>query len=210
MRFEHKNPFANLGEECNEVGNDAESIAGVTGVRTSKPIGLLEKGCADLCQMAASEWQPLPKPLVVDSGAGETVIPTDWLPKHEIEESVGSRSREYYTTADGTKIYNEGQKCVAVSCMDGTQERSMTFQVAQVDKALGSVSQMVRNNKRLVFDADEAGKDISYIQNKITMEKMPLRVENGVYVIDLMVGPPGYQIKPQWHKSTNWDFAWQG
>ena len=47
----------------------------------------------------------------------------------------------------------------------------MTFQVARVKKALGSVSQMVKNGNKLVFDQDSSGKDISYIQNKRTNEK---------------------------------------
>ena len=46
-----------------------------------------------------------------------------------------------------------------------------TFQVARVKKALGSVSQMVKNGNKLVFDQDSSGKDTSYIQNKRTNEK---------------------------------------
>ena len=41
----------------------------------------------------------------------------------------------------------------------------MTFQVARVKKALGSVSQMVKDGNKLVFDQDSSGKDMSYIQN---------------------------------------------
>ena len=66
----------------------------------------------------------------------------------------------------------------------------MTFQVARVIKALGSVSQMVKNGNKLVFNQDSSGKDMSYIQNKRTNEKIWLRQENGVYVLDLMVAPP--------------------
>ena len=65
----------------------------------------------------------------------------------------------------------------------------MTFQVARVKKALGSVSQMVNNGNKLVFDQDSNGKDTPYIQNKRTNEKIWLRQENGVYVLDLMVAP---------------------
>ena len=35
-----------------------------------------------LCEMS-SEWTPMPKPLVVDSGAAETVIPRTWFPNHK-------------------------------------------------------------------------------------------------------------------------------
>ena len=60
----------------------------------------------------------------------------------------------------------------------------------RVKKALGSVSQMVKNGNRLVFDQDSSVKDTSYIQNKRSNEKIWLRQENGVYVLDLMVAPP--------------------
>ena len=172
----------------------------------SRPLGILEKCGTDLCKITQPQWAPLPKALVVDSGAGETVLPSEWLPAHDVAESPGSRSNEYYTTADGNKVYNEGQKSVVVSCMDGSQQRSMTFQVAPVHKALGSVSQMVRNGNRVVFDADAAGRDVSFIQNKSTQEKMPMRLENGVYVVDLLVAPPDYRPSGAW----NQDFARQG
>ena len=45
----------------------------------------------------------------------------------------------------------------------------MTFQVARVKEALGSVSQMVKDGNKLVFDQDSSGKDASYIQNNEPM-----------------------------------------
>ena len=49
---------------------------------------------------------------------------------------------------------------------------------------------MVKNGNKLVFDQDSSGKDTYYSQNKRTDEKIWLRQENGVYVMDLMVAPP--------------------
>ena len=109
---------------------------------------------------------------------------------HLLTESDGSRAKDFYTTADGSKVYNEGQRKLDVCTLDGQQRRSMTFQVARVKKALGSVSQMVKNGNKLFFDQDSSGKDTSYIQNKRTNEKIWLRQENGVYVLDLMVALP--------------------
>ena len=68
--------------------------------RPAKLVSILERGSRELCEMSQSGWVPLPMPLVVDSGAGETVMPADWLPAHPIKESMGSRSNEFYTTAD--------------------------------------------------------------------------------------------------------------
>ena len=145
-----------------------------------KPSVCYEKDNTDLCELQQNTWALLPEPLVVDSGAGETIMPVDLLTNDPLTESDGSRANDFYTTADGSKVYNEGQKKLKVCTLDGQQRRSMTFQVARVKKVLGSVSQMVKNGNKLVFDQDSSGKDTSYIQNKRSNEKIWLRQENGV------------------------------
>ena len=172
-------------------------------------LNILEKGGVELCELEQTEWVPLPKPLVIDSGAGETVIPTSWLQAHRVRDSPGSQLNEFYTTADGTKVYNEGEKELIVSSLDGAQCRAMTFQVAKVNKALGSVNQMVRRGNRVVFDQDEQGRDISYILHKATNQRMFMRPENGVYVLDVLVAPPEYQQQIAQASQTG-GFARQG
>ena len=171
---------------------------------TDADINFFEKGNTDLCGLQQNTWAPLPKPLVVDSGAGETVMPVDWLTSHLLTESDGSRANDFYTTADGSKVYNEGHRKLDVCTLDGQQRRSMTFQVVREKKALGSVSQMVKNGNKLVFDQDSSGRDTSYIQKKRTNDKIWLRQENGVYVLDLMVAPPqrsnGRSTDPHFHR----------
>ena len=78
-------------------------------------------------------------------------MPVDWLTNHPLTESDRSRGNDFYTTADGSKVYDEGQRKLHVYTHDGQQRRSMTFQVARVKKAPGSVSQMVKNGNKLVF-----------------------------------------------------------
>ena len=63
-------------------------------------------------------------------------MPVDWLTSHPLTESDGSGANDFYTTADGSKVYNEGQRKLYVCTLDGQQRRSMTFQVARVKKAL--------------------------------------------------------------------------
>ena len=109
---------------------------------TDADINFFEKGNTDLCELQQKNtWAPLSKPLVVDSGAGETVMPVDWLTSHPLTESDGSRANDFYTTADGSKVYNEGQRKLDVCTLDGQQRRS--------------VSQMVKNGNKLVFSAVE-------------------------------------------------------
>ena len=75
-------------------------------------------------------------------------MPVDWLTSHPLTESDGSRAN---TTADGSKVYYEGQRKLDVCTVDGQQRRSMTFQVARVKNGLGSVCRMVKNGNKLVF-----------------------------------------------------------
>ena len=156
-------------------------------------INFFEKGNMDLCELQQSACAPLPKPLVVDSGAGETVVPIDWLANHPLTKSDGSRAKSLSHTADGSEVFNEGQRKLDVCTVDGQQRRSMIFQVARVKKALGSVNQMVKKGNKLVFEQDSSGEDMSDIQNKQCNEKIWLRHENSVYVLDLMVAPPAHE-----------------
>ena len=98
---------------------------------TDASINFFEKGNTDLCELPHNTWAPLQKYLVVASGAGETIIPLDWLTSHPLTESDGSRANDFYTTADGGKVFYEGQRKSDVCTLDGQQRRSMTFQVAR-------------------------------------------------------------------------------
>ena len=103
-----------------------------------------------LCEMA-SEWTPMPQPLVFDSGAAETIIPSMWFPSHKTAESEGSKRGVFHTTAAGSYVEKEEEQTLIMSTADGGQLRKFTFQVASVNKARGSVSMMVRNGNRVVF-----------------------------------------------------------
>ena len=46
----------------------------------------------------------------------------------------------------------------------------------------GSVSKIVNNGNKVVFDADG-----SYIENKWSKDRLCLREDNGVYVLDMLV-----------------------
>ena len=84
-------------------------------------------------------WAPLPKPLVVDSGAGETVMPVDWLTRsHPLTEPDGSRANDFYTTADGSKVHNEGQRKLEVCTHDGQQRKIHDFSSCQSEKGSGT------------------------------------------------------------------------
>ena len=57
----------------------------------------IEKGSTDLCELQQTTWARLPKSLVVDSGAGETVMHAGWLTNHPLTESDVSRDNVFFT-----------------------------------------------------------------------------------------------------------------
>ena len=91
--------------------------------------------------------------------------------------------------------------------LDGQQLRTLTFQVANVIKALGSVSQMEKAGNRVVFDSDGG-----FVQSKDTGEKLWLEEEDGVYILPLMVGPPKEldRYKDEMRKGQHKGFHRQG
>ena len=85
--------------------------------------------------------------------------------------------------------------------------RSMDFQVTGSTKALGSVSRMVKNGNRVVFDMGPDGSNRSYIEQKDAGEKLWLRERNGVYVLDVYVASPEYEDKNNGQGIIK-DFTW--
>ena len=63
-----------------------------------------------------------------------------------------------------------------------------TFQIADVNKVLASVSYLVDNNHRVVFDQDEdTGEDISFITDKTSGDVIKMRRDRNVWIIDAYI-----------------------
>ena len=123
--------------------------------------------------------------LVVDSGAVETAIPHTGVTEHPTKETNASRSGLNYMSATGDPIPNLGEQVLPLLTNEGSL-RSMSFQAAPVDRALGSAKRMCQSGHRVVFD--EEG---SYVMNKHTGEITALREEDGNYAMDTWVRPWG-------------------
>ena len=135
-----------------------------------------------------NEWKPMPRPMIVDSGAADTVLPRTWFTSHPLCPTEASKNGDFFITANGEEIDNEGARRLTLCTPDWGNLRNMEFAVTDVNKALGSVSKMVKNGNRVVFDASG-----SFIESHQTGEKMWLREDNGVFVLDVLVAPPGYR-----------------
>jgi hypothetical protein len=70
-----------------------------------------------------------------------------------------------------------------------------TFQIAEVTKVLASVSYLVDNNHRVVFDQDEdTGQDISFITDKTSGDVINMRRDRNVWVIDAYIEEEAAQV----------------
>ena len=140
----------------------------------------------------SEEYTRLPYPIIIDSGAAESVLPRDWCPQAAIED--GPMKGKKYSAANGSDIKNEGQMVVSMVTKQG-QWRNMTFQVCNVTRPLASVSKIVEAGHSVVFNPVDDPRG-SYIQNLQSGEKMWLTAKDGVYVMETKVAPSKWQTSP--------------
>ena len=127
--------------------------------------------------------------ITVDSGAADPVMPRRMVrgKGNKIRPSAASRAGVHYVSACTNRIPNEGEVDLKFETKDG-QKLNWVFQIAEVNKVLASVSHLVGNRHRVVFDQDdETGKDISFITNKKTGVSIKMRRERNVWVIDAFI-----------------------
>ena len=125
--------------------------------------------------------------ITVDSGASANVMPKRMIRKQKIRPSAGSRRGAHYLAANNGRIANEGECDFKFSTIEG-HKQCMTFQIAEVNKALGSVSYLVDHGYRVIFDKDEeTGHDISVMTHKKTGVTSRFRRERNIWILDAVV-----------------------
>ena len=84
-------------------------------------------------------------------------------------------------------IKNEGETDFQFDTED-CQKLSWTFQIAEVNKVLASVSYLADHNHRVVLGRDlDSGEDVSFIANKTNGESVKMRRDRNVWVIDAYI-----------------------
>ena len=152
--------------------------------RRAKPNGnftgvLEEENSMAICS-ADEEWMKLE--LTVDSGAAETICPGSDAPNVPTVPGQKMAQGVRYTCAGGKKIPNLGEKRCLMCTNESSTEHRLTMQVADVNRALLSVSKAVDGGNRVVFDSEW-----SYIEDKRTGEKTTVRRRGGLYVLETWV-----------------------
>ena len=130
----------------------------------------------------------LKKGITMDSGAGNNVMPRRMvIKKSEIRESEGSRRGVHYVAANDGRIPNEGEYDLNFSTVE-CQEQCLTFQIAEVNKALCAVSNLVDNGFRVVFDKNmKTNQDTSHMLHKETGVTTRYRRTRNVWVLDAFI-----------------------
>ena len=103
--------------------------------------GDLEEPTRDLELLTVGSGRiKLRRGITMDSGAAHNVMPRKMVrDKGQIRPSEGSKRGAHYVAANNGRIPNEGEYDFAFSTSEGAPE-TMTFQIAEVNKALGSIS----------------------------------------------------------------------
>jgi hypothetical protein len=141
--------------------------------RNDKQLNVIEEALKGI----QGEWELLP--VNIDSGAIDSCMPKDKCNQFRVMPSEMSKSGACYSAANGSEIKNYGQRDVEGQTSEGVNA-TMTFQVADVRGALGSVHRICEAGNRVVFD-DEG----SYIECKATKSKSVIDKVNGVYYLYL-------------------------
>ena len=124
--------------------------------------------------------------MTVDSSASETVVGKEMLEGVPTMEGEASRRGVQYEVMNGIRIPNLGEKKFSGYTSEGIV-KNLTAQVCEVNKALLSVKKVVQAGNKVVFDSDG-----SFIEDKITGQKLWLKEENGMYKLQMWVRGVGF------------------
>ena len=174
--------------------NTADRFHLLCGVSTWRSIPLVktswEEEVSDEKQLNAVMWNDRPFPvarrenklkLTLDSGAAESVIPSQVAPHIEVVKPACPERNTNYVMANGEVARNRGEKHIPVQTAEGEQ-CLVRVQVTDVTKTLMSVGKICDAGHRVVFD-----KGGGYIEN--TNNRKRTRFErnkqNGLYVLEV-------------------------
>ena len=129
----------------------------------------------------------LKRGITMDTGAHHNVMPRRMAGRRPIRPSPGSRAGLKYVGCGGEKMKNEGEVDIPFESLEG-HKQSMIFQIAEINKPLGSVAYFVNRDYRVVFDQNSVtGKDLSYMVHKPTRTVYRFRRERNIWIMDAIL-----------------------
>ena len=126
---------------------------------------------------------------VMDSGASEGVAPPSMCPHYTITPSAGSIAGQNYVSASDDLIPNLGEQVLEAETLDG-RACQLKYQMAEMTRPLNSVSEICdaggQHGQHVVF-----GRYAGAIINLHTGMRTPFDREEGIYILETWVKPPG-------------------
>ena len=119
--------------------------------------------------------------LTIDSGAVATIAPVDTIPGEKPRETEASRRGIGYCVANGNSIRNKGELTLRGTAENGVK-LNVIAQASDVTKPLGAAREVVKSGDRIVLNEEE-----SYIQNKRTQKKIPIKRDNGMFIVTMKI-----------------------
>ena len=137
-------------------------------------------GTGALSSVPSTTWKEIE--VTVDSGACDTVLPTDECNGITIQESAQSKQGMEYEVANGETIPNLGERrCIMMT--EGSQiPKRIAFQVADVHKPLLSVTRAADMGYQCVL-----GRNGGWLQDSQSSERIPIRRKGNLYVMKVWV-----------------------
>ena len=131
----------------------------------------------------------LKRGITMDSGASANVMPRRMaMAPSRIRPSPGSIVGVKYVAANDGVIKNEGEYDFNFTTVEGHDE-VVVMQIAEVNKALGSVAYFVDHGYMVIFDKDaKTGKDLSRMIHKASGRISKFRREKNIWILDAFVG----------------------
>ena len=152
--------------------------------------GTIEEESDDPICPVGDEWERLV--MIIDSVAAKAMFPASMAIHVATVPGNKTRAGVRYTSAGRQKLPNLGEK----RCLLGTEEigtaRGMTMQVANVQKALLSVSKAVDAGNRVVFDDGW-----SFMEDKRSGERTNTIRQGNLYTLDSWVKQRGDEDQPK-------------
>ena len=124
----------------------------------------------------AEEW--IEVEMTADTGACDTVIPKDMCASIPIKDSLQSLRGMEYEVANGESIPNLGERRCMMWTEDATSVKHINMQVADVHKALLSLSRCADMGFESRF-----GRTMGALIDEDTGEVIPLRRKGNLYVL---------------------------
>lgn len=89
--------------------------------------------------------------IIIDSRATEHVLPSKECKDVPLRSTAESRSGYEYETADGGTVVNEGERDMVFATREGRLNQ-LASQVANINKGLGSVNQLVEDGMEVTLN----------------------------------------------------------